>query len=174
MARYQVPNKSHIRSIDSKLADALDSSESAINAISDQLNADPTGAQQAPPAAISRLSVTAADGIHDIQIVDNAPAYRGINYFAYYSQTADFKNAHKVDLGASQNHRIYLGPGTYYWKANHAYPSSPPSRDIYHGGSTPEGVGTGSHIGPPMQQSQGTAAFGATTYRNSSTPPIRK
>jgi hypothetical protein len=174
MARFQVPNKGYIRNKDSQLGNALEKIEDAINAQADQGNTDPTGAQQAAPSAISQMSVTAADGIHDIQITDNAPAYRGINYFAYYSQTPDFQNFHKIDMGASQNHRVFLGPGKYYWKSNHAYPSSPPSTDVYHGGSTPEAVGTGSHIGPPMQQNQGTAAFGATTYRNSSIPPIRK
>jgi hypothetical protein len=174
MTRFQTPNKPHIRNMDDKLANALDSHESAINAISDQLNADPTGAQQASPATISRMSVTEADGFHDIQITDNAPAYRGINYFAYYSRTADFQNAHKIDMGASQNHRVYLGAGPYYWKADHAYPGSPPSTAVYHGGSTPQPVGSGTHVGPAMQSTQGTAAFGATTYRNSNTPPIRK
>lgn len=173
MARFQIPNKSHIREqIDPKLASALQSIEDAINAHSDQTNADASGARQAPPTPISKVNVTEADGFHDIQLVDNAPAYPGINYFAYYSR--DQKNWHKVDMGASQNHRVYLGTGTYYWKANHAYPTSNPSQDVYHGGSTPEGVGSGSHVGPEMQESQGQAAFGTTPYRNSSTPPIRQ
>lgn len=174
MSRFQVPYKSHLKTLDPKLATAMDQVERAINHQADQANTDPTGAEQAPPSPISRMSVTEADGIHDIQITDNAPAYRGINYFAYYSQTPDFQNAHKIDMGASQNHRIYLGAGPYYWKSNHAYPSSPPSTDVYHGGSSPAPVGSGSHAGPAMQQSQGTAGFGITTYRNSNTPPIRK
>jgi hypothetical protein len=175
MARFQIQNKGYIQSTDRGVGDALKAVEKAINAMADQSNTDPTGAQQAAPAAISRMSVTEEDGWHDVQIVDNAPAYRGINYFAYYARASDPQHFHKIDMGASQNHRVYLGTGKYIWKSNHAYPSSPPSQDVYHGGATPQPVGTGSgYSGPPMQQNQGTAAFGATAYRNSSTPPIRK
>jgi hypothetical protein len=162
MARFQLQNH----------ANPTKAIEDAINAISDQTNADPSGARQGAPTKISAVNVVEADGFHDIQVVDNAPAYPGINYFAYYSR--DQKNWHKVDMGASQNHRVYLGSGAYYWKSNHAYPTSQPSSDVYHGGAKPVAVGSGSHVGPEMQQSQGQPAFGTSNYRNASTPPIRK
>jgi hypothetical protein len=173
MARFQIPNLARIRQTDKALYLALKSIESAVNSHSDQGNMDPSGAEQAAPTAISNFTVTALNGYHDLQITDNAPAYRGLNYFAYYSQTPDFSNKHKIDLGTSQNHRVYLGPGQFYWAANHAYPTSPASGMVYHGDATPTAVGTGAYAGPPMSTEQGSQGFGPI-YRNSSTPPIRK
>jgi hypothetical protein len=173
MARFQIPNLSYIRQSDEKLYNALKSIEGAVNNHSDQGNLDPNGAEQAAPPAISKITATASDGYHDLQIMDNAPAYRGLNYFAYYSKTPGFENAHKIDLGTSQNHRVFLGPGQFYWGANHAYPTSPASAMVYHGGGTPQAVGSGTYAGPEMSTTQGSQAFGPM-YRNSSTPPIRK
>lgn len=170
MARFQLPNKSYIRQDDSKYLQALQSMEDAINRLSDQTNADPTGASVAPPAPISGISVAAQNGIHDISINDNNPAYRGIRYAADYSTTPDFQNFHTIDMGTSQNLRKNMGPGQFYWRASNRYPASDPASHAYHGGATPEPVGEGNYNGPPMSQQQGFNG----KFRNSSTPPVRK
>lgn len=144
-----------------------------IQNVAAQTNAEPGGSQNAPPPTIAGFAVTQAGGIHDLQITDNAPAYRGVNYFAEYSQTPDFRNAHQIDLGSSQNHRANLGSGTYYWRASSSYGTSGPSPFVYHGGLKPAAVGSGSYLGPPMSQRQGAPGYG-TPYRNSATAPVRK
>ena len=170
MARFQIPNMSYVRQDDKKYYDALTAIEGAVNNYSDQGNLDPTSAVQAAPPPISGINVTEAGGIHDIKIMDNSPAYAGINYTAEYSQTADFQNYHTIDMGVSQNHRANLGPGQYYWRGSSFYHPATPSPPVFHGGAKPVAVGSGSYPGPPMQQKQGFTGL----YRNSTTPPIRK
>lgn len=147
----------------SQLADAL-------SRIADQANIDLTGAQQGKPSTISALNVTEQGGIHDIQIVDNSPAYAGLQYAVEYSQSPDFSNSHKIDLGTSQNHRANLGSGKYYWRASSSYHPATTSAHVYYGGANPSAVGAGSYVGPTMQQGQSFRG----KYRNSSTPPVRK
>ncbi len=170
MARFQLPNLSYIRQDDDKYYGAFTALRDAVQNISDQGNLDPANSQQATPPPISKVNVVHAGGIHDVQIVDNTPAFNGIRYMAEYSQTADFQNSHTIDLGESQNHRANLGNGTYYWRASSKYPTSQPSNPVYHGGVTPNAVGSGAYSGPAMQQAQGFTG----PYRSSSTPPVRK
>jgi len=170
MSRFQIPNLAHIRKDDQFYYNAFKALQDAIQNHSDQGNLDPTSAEQAAPPAVSKISVTAANGIHDIKIEDTSPAYAGINYAADYSQTPDFQNFHTIDMGISQNHRANLGPGQYYWRASSFYHPATPSSHVYHGGDTPSAVGTGSYNGPDMQEKQGFTGL----YRNSTTPPIRK
>lgn len=167
--RIQVPNLAYIRRDDQKYASAFTALTDSINRIADQANVDPTGAQVEAPPPVSAISVVENAGIHDIQIQDNSPAYRGLQYSAFYSQTPDFANPHRIDLGESQNHRANLGSGIYYWAAASKYSSSAHSEMVYHGGSTPTPVGSGIHAGPVMQPFQGFN----TQYRNSTTPPTR-
>lgn len=170
MARFQVPNKAYLRQSDPQLLKIIESLEDAHNHVADQINVDPTGAQVASPSQIGGINVVESGGIHDIQIIDQSPAYRGVNYLADYSQTADFQNFHTIDMGTSQNHRANLGPGKYYWRASSKYHASDTSPHVYHGGASPLAVGSGSYSGPAMQQRQGFSG----QYRNSLTPPVRK
>lgn len=170
MGRFQLINKGYLRQDDSKYLQVFQSLEDAINQISDQANVDPTGAQVAVPQSVSGINVVESGGIHDIQIQDNSPAYAGLSYTAEYSQTPDFQNSHKIDLGTSQNHRANLGAGKYYWRASSSYHPATPSPHVYHGGPIPSAVGNGDYTGPPMQLRQGFTG----QYRNSSTPPIRE
>jgi hypothetical protein len=169
VSRFQLPNKAYIRGDDDKYYSALTAIESAINNSADQAGVDPTGIASPKPTPISAVTVVEKDGIHDIQIQDNSPAYNGIQYSAFYSRTPDMQNAHRIDLGESQNHRANLGAGTYYWGAASKYSASPLSDMVYHGGASPVGVGSGTHAGPPMQQAQGFTG----PYRNSTVPPVR-
>jgi hypothetical protein len=170
MARFQVPNLAYIRRTDNKLASSLQAGADAINNLSDQANVDPTGAEVAPPSQISGVNVVEKNGIHDVSIIDNSPAYRGIQYSAFYSQSPDMSNAHRIDLGESQNHRANMGSGQYYWGAANKYSASDHSPMVIFGGSNPTAVGSGTTSGPAMQAPQGFT----TKYRNSNTPPVRK
>lgn len=170
MNRFVLSNMGYIKQDDDKYAATFRSVADAINRIADQTNTDPTASQVGTPPPVSNISVVESGGIHDVQITDNSPAYAGIRYSAEYSQTPDFQNSHVIDLGASQNHRANLGPGKYYWRASSAYHPATPSAPVYHGGATPQPVGSGAYSGPPMQQRQGFSG----QYRNSITPPVRK
>lgn len=170
MARFQIPHLSYIRQSDQRMYTALKAIEQAINNHSDQGNLDPTSASQAAPQPISGIRVVAKGGIHDIQITDNSPAYAGLNYTAEYSQTPDFQNFHTIDMGISQNHRVTLGDGQYYWRGSSFYHRATPSVPVYHGGSTPVAVGSGAYPGPDMQPNQSFTGL----YRNSTIPPVRK
>ena len=161
-----------IRQKSPEMAPAFTAIQRAIGNLEQQTNANANGAQQKPPPSISSLSVTEAGGIHDIQITDNSPAVRGKNYFAYYSTSPDLSNAHKIDLGASQNRRENLGSGTYYWAAHSALATSDPSPLVYHGGAKPLPTGTGKQAGPPMQPTQGHPAFGPA-ISNATVAPSR-
>lgn len=168
MPAFRIPNLGYIRQDDSKYHAAFTAIQDAITNLSVQGNLDPTGTSSGTPPPVSGLSVVEKDGIHDVQIQDQSPANRGLNYFAYYSRTADFQNEHKVDLGASQNIRVNLGAGQYHWRVNSAYPTSAPSDHVYH-----PPVGSGTHAGPAMQAGQGESGFGQI-YRGSTVPPVRK
>lgn len=168
--RFQTPNLAYLRKKDNKLASALQAHGDAINRMSDQANVDPTGAQVEPPSQVSGISVVEKGGIHDVQIQDESPAYRGLQYSAFYSQSPDMSNAHRIDLGESQNHRVNLGPGQYYWGAASKYSASDHSPMVVFGDATATPVGSGAYAGPPMQAPQGFS----TQYRASLTPPVRK
>ena len=170
MARFQIPGLDRIRQRDKDVHSALRAVEQAINNHSDQGNLEPSASSIAPPQPISNMRVVASGGIHDIQITDNSPAYAGIRYVAEYSQTSDFANYHRIDLGISQNHRANLGVGQFYWRARSYYHPSAPSAPVYHGGATPLAAGSGAYAGPAMQQGQEFTGL----YRNSTIPPIRQ
>ena len=155
------------------LYEALRSIITGVNNVATQTNAEPNASQNAAPPPIAGFNVVESGGIHDVQITDNAPAYRGVNYFAEYSRTADFANPHQIDLGSSQNHRANLGTGAYYWRASSAYRTSAASAYVYHGGAQAAAVGSGSYAGPGMQQRQGAQGYGSQ-YRNSAMPPVRR
>jgi hypothetical protein len=166
----QIPFISYINGDDQKYASAFRYLGRMVSNLSNQANADPTTSQVASPPAVSGVNVVEQGGIHDIQIADNSPAYNGRRYSAYYSQNADMSNAHRIDMGESQNHRANLGAGTYYWGATTKQGNSDESPMVFHGGAQPAAVGSGSYPGPPMQAPQSFSGL----YRNATTPPVRK
>jgi hypothetical protein len=168
-----VPNMDIIGQQNPAVYEALQTIIAGVNNMAAQTNAEPGASQNAAPPTIAGFNVVESGGIHDLQITDNAPAYRGVNYFAEYSQTPDFSNAHQIDLGSSQNHRANLGSGVYYWRASSSYGTSNASPFVYHGGAQALAVGSGSYAGPPMQPRQGAQGYGSP-YRNSAAPPVRR
>lgn len=140
-----------------ELGQAFDDIVRVLENSMNQTNASPDGQAQ-PPTSPAALSVTAAHGIFDIALTDNAEVNRGINYFVEYSKSPQFTAPHVIDLGQSRNHRASLGNQTLYWRAYSAYPTGPRSGAVYHGGQNqPTPVpGGGTATGPDLQPSQGS------------------
>ena len=166
----------HIRKIDPLLYRSMQDLMDKLETVANQSAASLTGYAD-PPSAISALSVTASAGVFDIQIQDNSPVNRGINYFVEYSTTPSFTAPVVIDLGASRNYRAYWGNQTLYFRAYSQYVSSAPSPTVYFGPSNnPTAVVGGGSAGPAVQPStgsgtahnngtQGGAGFGYTGAR---------
>jgi hypothetical protein len=158
MQKLDIQNIEKIRQENPLLAEALESIANEVAHVADQTTATIGGSTAAPPAPTS-VNVVASGGIHDIAITDRNPVNRGINYFVEYSDSPSFVAPRVIDLGASRNHRTALGNQTLYFRAYSAYPTSPRSAAVYHGGSasSPAAViGGGSATGPAPQASQGS------------------
>lgn len=159
-----------------ELAEALDDLATHLERTMNQTNASVNG-QSEPPPAPSALTVSAAHGIFDAAITDNAPVNRGINYFLEYSAQPSFTAPTSIDLGQSRNFRGSLGNQTLYWRAHSSYPTGPRSPHAYHGSeSAPAAVqGGGVNSGPAISRSQGSGtsvgasgsdgAFGNNAFR---------
>lgn len=180
LPNFFVPNLDYIKSKDHKLGEALESMQNALNLTAQQTNANPTGKVGAPPP-IQKVNVSAANGLHDIQIVDNQQIYRGIEYFLEYSSTASFSAPRVIHVGTARNHSIFLGTGTFFWRAYSQYPTGDPSPPVYFGSQqTPTPVSGGGTITGPAQLpsggsgtaayngTDGGAGYGKTPYRTTS------
>lgn len=157
-----IRNLDYIRSKDPKLFEALSDILTQQQNIAQQVNANPSGLPQSPPT-ISGLKVTGQNGMFHLQITDNGPIYRGISYHAEYADNPAFTNPQPIDMGAARNHTLFLGNGTYYFRAFSAYSNGPPGAPAYHGGSIPVPVIGGGLIGGPAllpPQSSGTGTPG--------------
>lgn len=153
--------------------------QDSLNALGSQTNAQPDGSATAAPLGPSALNVTAAGGVHDVTIQDNAPANRGMHYFLDYDTNPNFTNARTIALGPSRTARLTLGiSGPVYFRGYNSYPTSAPSAPVYLGTqANPTGVNAGGAItGPTVQattgsgtepsvQPQGAAGFGFTSSR---------
>jgi len=70
----------------------------------------------AEPVAAGGISVTGANGIIDVQIIDKHPK-AGEDYFLEYGQVPSFTDAHPVPLGPARNYRnSNLAGLTTYWR----------------------------------------------------------
>lgn len=157
-------NRQAIMADHPEMGQALDDIITHIQSVMTQTNSSPEG-QASPPTAPVALNVTAAHGVFDAAITDNASVNRGINYFLEYSKNPSFNAPTSIDLGQSRNHRTFLGNQTLYWRASSSYPTGPRSTHVYHGGNlTPMPViGGGIITGPEPQGSQGSGtSFGAS------------
>lgn len=174
----QLPQLKHIETGDPRLYTALRSIVDAVNNLGRGVGVDPSGAM-APPARISAISVTAANGIFDIAITDNSSLVRGINYFVESDSSPAFAQPHVHSLGPSRNARFSLGNLTLYWRGYSQYLGSQPSQPVAFG-NPPMGVnGGGTSPGPVLQTSagsgtaagdgqQGGSGFGKNLFRDAS------
>jgi hypothetical protein len=135
--------------------EALTQLVSAVNSLGRATGVDPSGTI-APPAPIGSLTVTAADGIFDLAIVDNSVVNRGIFYFAESDATPSFASPYVHFLGSSRNLRIAMGNRTLYWRAYSQYLGSDPSEAITFGTPATAVVGGGTATGPSLQASTGS------------------
>lgn len=158
MPNFAVPNISYIQQKDPRYAEALKAIEQAINNVATQTASSAQGPQATSPTPAA-LNVTAAQGVYDIAITDNAPIQRGVEYFLEYSQTPSFNQPTVIHLGTTRNHRVFLGNQNLYWRAYSQYgPAAGPSKPVYFGNAnspTPV-VGGGAITGPVPLASQGS------------------
>ena len=167
-----------------RLYEALEDLNAQHQSIAQQVNGNSTG-QPLPPPAIDSLTVTGQNGHFHAQIQHNAEFYRGIKYHLEYADNASFHNPRAVDIGSSREHTMFLGNGTYYFRAFAAYESSPPGPPAYHGGAhSPQPVSGGGSIGGPAflppqgsgtgKPGEGLSGPGPIPFRTSSgRPPVR-
>ena len=151
-----IPQKERIRKIDQHLYEAMIQIEKAVNQLGTNLGTAPYGNFPAPPSP-SEVSVTAANGLANVQIVDNFPIQnpaqaKVVSYFVEAATDPGFVNVvHSEHMGPFRNKNIYLGNQTLYFRAYSQFHGSAPSKPIVFGGSTPIAVTTGGSA-PPTQQ----------------------
>lgn len=176
-------NRSYIMNKDPKYVEALDDIINHVQNVMTQTNASPTGTVNAPPTP-GGLTVSAANGIFEAAIQDNqSPVTRGVQYFLEHSDTPAFTAPKTISLGPSRNWSGALGNRTLYWRAHSAYPTSPRSGHVYHGGSSAQPLpvrGGGVVVGPTPLPSYGSGtsngasgsdgAFGNNPFRGTSRP----
>ncbi len=141
------------------IQESLQDVQKQLGNVSVQTNANLAGRQNAAPPQINAFQVDGGAGIYHAYITDNNQnLYRGGEYFAEYSESADFSDFHTEHMGPSRDKRFNLGlPGPLYWRAYSGYgPASPPSNPVYHGGVQPVGVTAGGATAPPLRSGQGS------------------
>jgi len=169
------------------LGEALEDITKHITNMNTALALNSDGSTATPPP-INNISVTAQNGLHQISITDNNSLFRPINYFAEYSPSPSFSNAHTIDLGSSRNHVISLGNQPVYWRAYSQYKfGGAPSAPVVHGNSIKPTQVTATYVnanlsvsGPaiPISSGSGTstnpnggAGAGKTAFTNLNNPP---
>jgi|SRR5580692_11781741 hypothetical protein len=181
-----IPNLDRIRAIPDIgpfLYEALHSVQAQATSVEQQVNANPTGQPQAPPA-INSLKVTGQNGHFQIAIQDSSPIYRDIHYWAEHASNQNFTDPVVIHMGQSRNYNEFLGNVGRYWRAYSSYSSSPPSAPVYHGGASPQIVMGGGSVGGPnfaASEGSGTGAAGqglqgpgVSPFRTSTgAPPVR-
>lgn len=178
-----VRNLDYLKSKDIRLHETITDLIKGIGTIEQQVSGNANGNPAAPPA-VNGVQVTAANGYLHVAITDNNQIYRGVKYFAEHADNPQFTNPQIVPMGDSRNTTIAVGNQTRYVRVYSAYPFSPPSAPVYHGGSQPIGVnGGGADSGPNFLASQGSGTGaagqgltgpGQTAFRSpTGKPPIR-
>lgn len=147
-----------------RLHETLKAIVSGTNNTEQQANLNPVGHPIAPPQVNQLHAVSNGQGLFSLQITDNNKIYRGIRYYVEHDTDPQFGNPHPIALGDSRTHHIFLGNGTFHFRAYSAYPGSGPSSPVYMGtSSNPTPVVGGGTIGAPTpiaSQGSGTGAPG--------------
>lgn len=147
--------KENIHEIGPRLAEALQAIGSGVTNMAQQVNANPNG-QPEPPPAISGVDVSAMNGHLSVAIQDDNPKFRGVRYFIETADNPNFTNPTIVDNGTSRNYNKFVGNKPMYVRAYSAYGPSAPSSPAYYGSQVePRAVLPGSdNAGAPAMQSQ--------------------
>lgn len=111
------------------------------------------------PPQVASISVTAADGIFHIVLVDAGNPARAVSYFAEYDTKPNFPSPHVIPMQSARDVRVSLGNLTLYWRGYSQYAPpyiNMPSPPIVFGGSTPTPVVGGGSAGPTLPASTGS------------------
>lgn len=150
-----LPHLPYIRTKDPRLADTIEKLRIAIVSLVNQTGAAPGGTIAAP--SVQSISVTAANGIFSVAIVDKTAPHLGIRYFVEYSTNSNFNGAAVKYLGPARNLDGWnLGNLTYFFRGYSQYPGSDISNKVVFGGTTPVGVAGGGSAPPTPPPSQGS------------------
>lgn len=151
-----------IRKDDPYTYEALTQIVKAINSMARQTGADPVGIFPVTPN-ITSVNVTAANGLFNVQIVDNTfvntPSLQGraITYFVEFSTDSGFKKVvHQEAWHGVRNQNVSLGAQTLFIRAYSQLQGSAPSSPIFFGGTTPASVSGGGSAPPTQQTYQGS------------------
>lgn len=150
----------YIRRKDSKLGETIDDLRKALLSLGQQAGIG-VGGPITPPQ-IQNIFVTATNGVFSITVTDKSLSHLGVNYFLEYADNAQFNNSHTLFLGPSHTENgLFLGSGTFYFRAFSQYLNSAQSPKVTYGGTTPLGVaGGGAIAGPTLPPTQGSGANG--------------
>ena len=157
-------------------AEAIEQIVKVINSLAKQQNFDPAGVNVVPQPPAS-LNITAANGIANIQIVDNNPNanaahYHGIAYYVEAATDAGFKNVVHVEaMGASRNKNIFLGSQTLYFRVYSQTTGSQPSLSTACGQNP---VTCGGVAAPTQQPYQGSGTSPAISGKGAGLSPGNK
>lgn len=162
-----------IRRKDPKLGETIDDLRKAMLLLAQQAGIGVGGPIASPQ--IQNIFVTAANGVFSITVTDKSPTHLGINYFLEYADNANFNNSHTLFMGPSHSENgLFLGSGTFYFRAFSQYLNSAQSHKVTYGGTTPLGVsGGGAIAGPTLPPTQGSGANGGSFGGFGRTPTAR-
>ena len=109
------------------------------------------------PPTIQSITVSAANGIFHVSIIDKSTTHFGINYFVEYADNPVFNNAKSFFLGPNRDIEGWnLGSRTLYFRAFSQYLNSVQSPRVVFGGSTPTAVVGGGSAPPPILSTSGS------------------
>src|SRR5712691_2552871 len=97
----RVPNLPYLKSKDPRLYETIVALHNGMESLVQQAGLG-AGGKISPPT-IQSISVSAANGIFHVSIVDKSSTHFGINYFIEYADNAVFNNAKTEFLGPSRD-----------------------------------------------------------------------
>ena len=159
MGNFAAKNKDFMKTLDAtgKLYDLVSSMEAEINAQKSQTGAAgilQTGQSAPIPPAPTLLTVVAAGGIVQVNVIDSTP---GVNYVLEYSPTPNFSAPRQIALPLGvTSFRFFSGNQTSFWGVRSGYPTAPHaaplSQRTYFGTATQPTpvIGGGATVGPPL------------------------
>lgn len=152
-----LPHLPHIKNKDPLLHDTLVALRNGIESLAKQAGLGTAG--QITQPTIQSISVSAANGIFTVSIVDKSAAHLGVNYFIEYALNPNFTGAFTLFLGPSRDVNGWnLGNQTYYFRAFSQYQNSKPSPRVIYGGATPLGVAGGGSAPPAPAPASGSGS----------------
>src|SRR5690348_3540115 len=92
----RVPNLPYILKQDPKLYETIVALHQGLQSLVNQAGLGASGS--IPPPAMQSISVTAANGIFSVALVDKSLPHLGISYFVEYADNPAFDNVHTLYL----------------------------------------------------------------------------